>query len=303
MAADERNVAVMFADVSGSTRLYEQLGDAQALAAIGECLALVASTAEGHGGRLVKTIGDEAMVVFSGAAAAVSAAGEIQQRMADLTRVRSLRVAFRIGINCGSALEVAGDVFGDSVNVAARMVGLAKSGQVIVSGQTAAELTPELRARLREVDFLTVKGKERDVAILELVWQDSGDLTTLAPRPKVHIARLELRHGARMIELGPGTLTLTLGRDAQNDIVIADRLGSRLHARIERRRDKFVLVDQSSNGTFVTVEGEGEIALRREEFMLRRRGHISFGHSYAQDPTEVLHFDYVEGDAPQQSRS
>jgi adenylate cyclase len=298
MAADERNVAVMFADVAGSTKLYEQLGDAQALAAIGECLALVASTAQGHGGRLVKTIGDEAMVVFSDAAAAVSAAGEIQQRMADLTRVRSVRVAFRIGINSGSALEVAGDVFGDSVNVAARMVGLAKSGQVIVSGQTAAALPPELRARLREVDFLTVKGKERDVVILELVWQDSGDLTTLAPRPKVRVARLALRHGARMIELGPATLALTLGRDAQNDIVIADRLGSRLHARIERRRDKFVLVDQSSNGTFVTVEGEGEIALRREEFMLRRRGHVSFGHPYARDSAEVLHFDCVEGDTP-----
>ena len=295
--SDDRHVAVLFADIAGSTRLYEQLGDEKALAAIGDCLAIVATTAHGHGGRLVKTIGDEAMVAFPGAAEAVSAAAEFQQRMAEHTRGRNLRLAFRVGIHCGPALETDGDMFGDSVNVAARMVGLAKSGQVILSGAAAERLPAELRACVRELDVLTVKGKEKDIAILELLWQDSAELTTLTTRPMLRSARLELVHGTRAIELGPATSTLTLGRDAQNDVVIADRLGSRLHARIERRRDRFVLIDQSSNGTYVTVEGEGEIALRREELMLRGRGHISFGHSYAVDPAETLQFAYIAGDA------
>jgi adenylate cyclase len=298
MGSDDREVAVLFADVAGSTRLYEQLGDQKALAAIGECLAIVAATAAGHGGRLVKTIGDEAMVAFPGAAEAVSAAAEFQQRMTEHTRERNLRLAFRVGIHCGPALETGGDMFGDSVNVAARMVALAKSGQVIISAATAERLSSELRARVREVDILTVKGKEKDIAILELVWQDSADLTTLTTRPRLRASRLELVHGTRALELGPAASVLTLGRDAQNDVVIADRLGSRLHARIERRRDKFVLIDQSSNGTYVTVDGEAEIALRREELMLRGRGHISFGHPYAVDPAETLQFAYVEGDAP-----
>lgn len=296
MSVDDRHVAVLFADVAGSTRLYEQLGDEKALATIGECLAIVAATARGHGGRLVKTIGDEAMVAFPGAAEAVAAAAEFQQRMAEHTRERNLRLAFRVGIHCGPALESDGDMFGDSVNVAARMVGLAKSGQVIVSGATAERLPPELRARVREVDVLTVKGKEKDIAILELLWQDSAELTTLTTRPQLRAARLELIHGARVIELGPETTALTLGRDAQNDVVIADRLGSRLHARIERRRDKFVLIDQSSNGTYVTIDGEAEIALRREELMLRGRGHVSFGHPYANDPAETLRFACIDGD-------
>jgi adenylate cyclase len=296
MAVDERDVAVLFADVAGSTRLYEQLGDEKALAEIGECLAIVGATAKGHGGRLVKTIGDEAMVAFPGAAEAVAAAAEFQQRMAEHTRARNLRLAFRVGIHCGRALETDGDVFGDSVNVAARMVGLAKSGQVIVSGAAAERLPPELRARVREVDVLTVKGKEKDIAILELLWQDSADFTTLTARPRLRAARLELVHGERVIELGPAASTLSVGRDAENDVVIADRLGSRLHARIERRRDKFVLIDQSSNGTYVTVEGESEIALRREELMLRGRGHITFGHPYAADPAETLRFACIDGD-------
>jgi len=111
-----------------------------------------------------------------------------------------------------------------------------------------------------------------------------------APRAEAKAARLELRHGARTFELNAHSPALTLGRDAQSDVVIADPLASRLHARIERRRDKFVLVDQSSNGTFVTVDGEHELQLRREEMILRRRGSISFGHRHDQDSGETLAF-------------
>jgi class 3 adenylate cyclase len=286
-----RHLAVLFADVSGSTRLYEQVGDVEALAAISRCLALAETSASGYGGRLIKTIGDEALLVFGHADHAVEAAGEIQRRMAEVVFGDSLRLAFRMGLHHGPAIEVPGDVFGDSVNVASRMVGLAKRGQVILSTPTADLLSPPLRERVRELDVLTVKGKEKDIGICELLWQDSSaDLTAMAPRSAAPAARLELRHGARTFELDANSPAVTLGRDAQNDVVIGDPLASRLHARIERRRDKFVLVDQSSNGTFVTVDGEHEIHLRREEMILRRHGSISFGHRHEAGPGETLAF-------------
>ena len=147
MGVDERSLTVLFADVAGSTRLYEQLGDEKALAAVGECLALVERTAAGHAGRLIKTIGDEAMVVFPAAEQAAAAAAEIQGRMTDFAQAGNYRIAFRIGFHCGAAIERDGDVFGDSVNVAARMVGLAKSGQVILSAPTAETLSAALRER------------------------------------------------------------------------------------------------------------------------------------------------------------
>jgi len=298
MAGPEQTLAVLFADVAGSTRLYEQLGDAKALSTIDQCLALVREASSGHGGRVVKTIGDEAMVVFPTSDQAVNAAGEIQLRMNDLVHEHTVRIAFRIGVHCGAAIEAEdGDVFGDSVNVAARMVALAKSGQVILTASTADELSPELRDRVREVDVMTVKGKDKDIAIMELVWLDSAELTTLTTRPKIRVARLQLLHGTREIDMGPAATAVSIGRDAQNDVVIADRLASRQHARIERRRDKFVVIDQSSNGTFVTIEGEPEVQLRREEMMLRESGHISFGHAYEADPVETLVFNYIAGDA------
>ncbi len=296
MNQPDPSLAVLFADVAGSTRLYEQLGDAAALAAIGRCLSLAEGAAAGHGGRLIKTIGDEAMLVFPGADAAADAAAEIQVKLVGLQQSGQPRVSFRIGFHFGTAIETQGDVFGDSVNVAARMVALAKGGQVILSEPAAQALSPRLRGHLRELDVLTVKGKAKDIRIFEFLWQHSADeVTALATRPPLRTSRLELRHGAREIQLDERATTLTLGRDAQNDVVIADRMASRLHAWIERRRDKFVLVDQSSNGTYVTVEGEREIQLRREEMILRGRGYVCFGHSFAGGAGETLAFEWIEG--------
>jgi adenylate cyclase len=295
MTNDVSTLAVLFADVSGSTRLYETAGDAEALATIGRCLALVRQACEGHGGRVVKTIGDEVMAVFPGADPAAEAAAEMQARVFEQPHPGRARLAIRVGFHVGPAIEVEGDVFGDSVNVAARMAALAKGEQVILSGQTAAALSPPLRARVREIDSLTVKGKQQDIGIFELIWQTSdADLTALSTRPARTEARIRLRHRARDIELTEIVSSLTLGRDPQNDVVIDDRMASRMHARIERRRDKFVLVDQSSNGTYVSVDGEAEIQLRREEMILRGRGRVSFGHALGAEDGEVLLFSCAD---------
>ena len=289
------DLAVLFADVSGSTKLYESLGDNDALATIGRCVALMSSVCVEHGGRVVKTIGDEVMAVFASADKAAQAAAEMQTRVSEQAPVGGSRLAIRVGFHLGPAIETAGDVFGDSVNVASRMAALAKREQIILSSHTAAALAPWLRARVREVDTLSVKGKAQDIGIFELIWQDSdADLTAVATRWKPLPARIVLRHGANERILDETATTITLGRDGQNDIVIADRKASRLHARVERRRDKFVIVDQSSNGTFVTVDGEPEIMLRREELMLRGRGRVAFGHAHADDPVEFLAFSCVD---------
>ena len=295
MTDETSSMTVLFADVCGSTRLYETLGDADALATIGRCVSLISTVCVGHGGRVVKTIGDEAMAVFATADKAAQAAVEMQARISEQPPVGGSRLAIRVGFHEGPAIETDGDVFGDSVNVAARMAALAKREQIITSAQTVDTLAPWLRARVRELDAVTVKGKTRDIGIFELIWQDAEeDLTAVATRWKPLPARIVLRHRTKEIVLDESTATITLGREDQSDIVIADRKASRLHARIERRRDKFVIADQSSNGTFVTVDGESEIMLRREELILRGRGYVTFGHAYLDDPTEFLAFSCVD---------
>ena len=283
-------LAVLFADVSGSTRLYEELGDEAALSTIARCLAVVKDACNGHQGRLIKTIGDEAMVVFPGADHAAEAAAEIQARIAEEPSAGTQRLALRVGFHYGPALEAGGDIFGDSVNVAARLVGFANRAQVITSADTAAALSPWLRARTRELDSLTVRGKQRDIRIFELLWQDAPeDLTALASRHEAPPARMRLFHAGHERLLGDDSVTVAMGRDAQNDIVIADRMASRMHAHVERRSGKFILVDHSSNGTYVTIDGDRPIRLRREELVLRGQGRISFGHG-GDEAAELVFF-------------
>jgi class 3 adenylate cyclase len=291
MTEETRNLAILFADVAGSTRLYETLGDAAALALVNRCLAEVRLACEGHGGRIIKTIGDEMMAAFPDAGGAAEAAAELQERIATLAPRERVRLAMRIGFHFGAAIDTGNDVFGDSVNVAARMVALAKGEQVILSAPTVAALAAPLRDRVREIDSLNVKGKHDDIGIFELLWQDSeAELTAMATRPRALPAHIRVRHGAKELELDDARPSCTFGRDLSNDVVIADRLASRMHARIERRRDKFVLADQSSNGTYVTIEGEPEVALRREEMILRGRGKISFGHACGDGAGESVEF-------------
>jgi adenylate cyclase len=291
MTTASSELAVLFADVSGSTRLYETLGDERALATIGQCLALVREACNGHAGRVIKTIGDEMMAVFPLADQAAQAAAAMQARISNEPFAVGQRIAIRVGFHFGPALETDSDVFGDSVNVAARLAGVAHASQVITSAATASMLSPWLRARTRELTALTVKGKLRDMSVYELLWQESNDdLTTLSTRVSVSPVRLSIRHGSRELVLDERQATLSLGRDAQSDVVIADRMAARMHAHSERRRDRFVLVDHSSNGTFLTLEGEPEIPLRREEFVLRGRGRISFGHAHAAEPRETVDF-------------
>lgn len=289
-----RDVCIVFADVSGSTRLYEKLGDVGALAAVDRCLDAMTRVTLLNRGRVVKTIGDEVMALFDSAAQGLQAASEMQQRIDELPPLApGVKLAIRVGLHFGPALLESDDVFGDTVNTAARMAGLAKAGQIITTAETVAALPVQLRQGCREIDALAVKGKAEYVHVCEVIWQESAELTMMGARlPPVvpQEIRLRLRYGATELVLDSARPSVTLGRDTGCDIVIHDLRASRTHAKIERRRDKFVLADMSSNGTYLTIEGEPELELKREEAILRGGGEIVFGHSGSAGTTEVLNF-------------
>jgi class 3 adenylate cyclase len=292
----EREMVVLFADVSGSTRLYELLGDTRAFAAINHRLDLLRRVTVRHGGRVVKTIGDEIMVALPNADAAVQAACEMQADMTAQPAVeKNTSIAIRIGFHCGLMLEEqeGGDVFGDAVNIAARMAEIAKSGQIITSGATVSKLHPMMRASTRMLDEITVKGKAEDIQVFEVIWQESEEMTMMvgrAPAAGSPKTAVRLAYHGREFFVNAELPSAIIGRGEQADIVVHDRLASRLHAKIERRRDKFVFIDQSSNGSYITIKGEREIQLRREELVLYGNGSISLGHPYDKDPDEAIAF-------------
>jgi hypothetical protein len=246
-------------------------------------------------GRVVKTIGDEILCVFPTATAAVQAAIVMQTRIDMQAPVAGQPLQIRVGLQFGPVVHENDDVFGDCVNVAARMVKLANPMQIMLAGECMQAMDPGMRAQARAIDKLPIKGRAKEIDVYELPWKHSEDMTTLGTLPPEELQRprirLRLRHNGREIVIGAHQDVVKFGRDISCDVVISDRKASREHARIERRRDKLVLVDVSSNGTYLTFHGEPEMPVRREEIVLHGHGSISFGHPYALDPAEVATFE------------
>jgi class 3 adenylate cyclase len=289
-------MAVLFADISGSTRLYDTLGDAQAKRLVDECMEIMRGVIAQYRGRVIKTIGDEIMCVLPDADSGHLTATDILLKVHELPVVANVKRAVRIGFHAGLVIEDSGDVFGDTVNMAARMTGLAKGMQIITTWATVEQLSPALRESIRKITALSIKGKGDDIEVCEVLWQAGADVTmaTASMASALREIDLELTHGARRFVVDEANSGIALGRDASCQIVLADRKASRVHARIERRRDKFFLVDQSSNGTYVTFAGESEIVLRREELILRGHGQIAFGHSIVESSEEIVKFSVLD---------
>jgi adenylate cyclase len=290
---EPRPAAVLFADVSGSTKLYETAGDARALEAIGLCLEKLREATVAAGGRVVKTIGDEVMALFPSSDAAAGAAAAMHGAIEKLPAVGETRLALRIGFHAGPVIQQDNDVFGDTVNLASRLVNQAVKDQIITSAETAARLSPMFRPFTRQLYGIQVKGKAEEVQLCEIVWRQDDDMTTFVaakPAPRTSAGRLKLVYQGKETIRRRENDSIVIGREQDCGLVINDNMASRRHCMIEQRGDKWVLKDHSTNGTFVTQEGDNETLLRREELTLRRHGWIAFGQSKAGTEEVVEYF-------------
>lgn len=301
-------MTVLFADVSGSTSLYEALGDREANRIISRLLQLMDSAAQAQQGQTIEIIGDELLVIFPTPLAAIEAASDMMHRVDREPPAAGKRMALRIGCHHGHVLLKSGDklrdrptISGDTVNTAARIVALAKARQILVSASVRTLLPPHWQGETRNLDVFSLKGKSADMQIFELIWQEQEDITALGTFRKPSeqaMARLNVRHMEQHFVLDEHRPKLSMGREAIHDIVIDNRCVSRQHAVIERRRDKFVLVDKSTNGTYVTFEGKSEILLHMEEVILYGKGRISLGRAHQPNvPCESLEFEVMSSSA------
>lgn len=294
--SDVIEAVVMFADVAGSTRLYEQLGDQKARSSIHACLECLTQITQAHEGRVIKTIGDEVMCQFPDAEHGAQAAIKMQRTLEDEPPVPDVPIRIRVGFHYGPMIPQGEDVFGDAVNIAARMAGIARGEQIITSQDTIDRLPPSLVSQTRRFDTAPIKGKAEEMVVHEVLWERQN-VTQMITAPEVASPSLtmllHLRCGDNALTLDTTNTPCVFGREASCDFVVPTSFASRRHGRIEYRRGKFILVDQSTNGTYVTAgePGSQEIYLRREEVPLVRSGVICLGESLAKNPQVRIEFD------------
>ncbi|MCE1187172.1 adenylate/guanylate cyclase domain-containing protein [Zoogloea sp.] len=281
--------AVMFADLVGSTRLYQQVGDASAFEMVDRCIQAMRQVIETKRGRVIKHTGDGLMAIFRDADVAADACLAIHQAIKELPTPAESDLGVKLGFHFGPVVVSGADIFGDTVNFAARLAELATPGKAITSAETAARMGTEWHSVLHTLPPRVIRGLSRPVEVCELMCEAMGELTIvhsnhflLDLEPEL---RLYLDHHS--ITLNSSRPAVRIGRDPAADIVVGDTQSSRRHAEIELRSDKFVLVDRSSNGTFVQMDGEREFLLSREEVVLRGRGKFALGRSCDDNPFAI----------------
>jgi len=277
-------LAILFADVVGSTRLYEVMGDLRARDMVATCIEVMRTATEHCHGTVIKTMGDEVMSTFPNPDDALNAAAQMQRQITAHTQLRvdGQPVAIRIGAHFGAVVLESRDVFGATVHTANRMTSQAKAGQIITTATTVERLSPEWRAAVRQIDIATMRGASSEVTLYEVLWQ-TEDVTSMLPsialgnREARKTVRLTLHFQDKVVVLDERRPNLTMGRAEDNDLIVKGNLISRLHARIEINRNKLVLIDQSTNGTFVqSLDGE-EAFVRRDSVQIKGEGLIGLG--------------------------
>lgn len=299
MSAAQRKLTIMFADVSGSTALFERLGDKEAMHAVERCLKRMNRSIDGYRGKTIQVVGDELLAAFETAEEACQAAIDMQQRIADLPPVSGLKLTIRIGLHGGMVSDDGERLFGAPVTSAARIAGIARRDQILCSSALAEELPQPGVIMADPMPALgTVQEDDVELSLFQISWTNHqaaahSGISMLGPSSSLPVERLCVRHRGKAFLLDDKTPVLTIGRDLGCKLLVDDRKASRQHARIERRDDGYYLVDTSTNGCFVTLSGRQEVMVRRQEIQLEHRGQISFGNT-SNDPTaDIAEFEHL----------
>jgi|TARA_B100000315_G_C14523765_1_gene562824 hypothetical protein len=289
----------MFADVSGSTELYRELGDEQAFSIISKCVNMLITEANRSGGTVVKTIGDEILTHFHSVDDAANAAMSMQRVLADQP------TAVRIGFHHGPVIFSGADIFGDVVNLAARIAGKANGDEIVTTEFDVLHLTGSLKESARRVRKDWVKGIDIPITFFEIIWwgEDEEDQTLLHDESSTKIfdgpviARLTVTFRDRKFTLDPAKKVLLIGRTEENNLVVNDRIVSKRHAEIRYVQNAFTLSDNSANGTYVMFDGHKEpVRLRKWDIVqLEGVGWISLGILRDSGSDWLIHFDLHGG--------
>ena len=301
---------VLFADLRGSTSMYETLGNADATAVVTQSVALLARVVAEHGGQVVKTLGDGLMAIFQGPSTCVAASDDMHDSLArvglpaeasvELPELRApVALKLQVGLAHGEVIVMSGDVFGDAVNVAARLLDHAGDNETLATLSVVEGLEDWERARFRSLDRMQLRGRVEPVHVhrLEAVRRFGDTAATVfgdigpAPEPEgIRLVWMDLNR------IYAGTsLPVVLGRSPQATYIIDDTRVSRSHARIAWHGGTFQLTDLSYNGTYVRFDHDPEvISLRRGSCTLHGSGVIGLGTPPSEPVSPCVRFEVMK---------
>ncbi len=274
-------LAILFADITKSSIIYEKLGDQAAQETVGRILQLMSDQTVKHDGRVIKTVGDAIISTFPSADNAITAAKLMQEDMAEYFPGTSdvPAIYIHIGLHFGPVVVENEDIFGDAVNTTARVVDYANPRQTIVTREIIDQLPADSLHHTRYITNITAKNIAGELELFEILCEEQTATTVIDARKlaKLISKNLYLTRGDETIVVDRQKPTISIGREEFNDIIIRYSWISRTHAYIENHNGVFLVKDKSTNGTFVYPEGGEPFIVSKGEHPLAGKGIIIFG--------------------------
>jgi adenylate cyclase len=304
MANNIQKLAVLFADISGSTALYDNLGDVLAQRLIAKCITTMTNEISAYQGVVVKTIGDEIMCTFPDAESALNAACAMQRAVKNDNQGSSQPMHIRIGFHYGDVICESDDVFGDTANVAAHVAKITRANQILATQTVFDALPPNLKSKTRRIMRSDFKGKQAQFDIFMIIWgTEDMDSTRIGipayrkPQDEESNNELMLRYHDHSCMVNKKHRTVILGREEICDIIVHSDFASRQHVRIEFRSGKFFIVDQSTNGTYVRFKNGHVACIVCSEMILDGAGSISLGQAFSEQTIDPVEFSVFSAPA------
>ena len=298
MNRNSEKIVVLIADIAESTHLYDRMGDITATSMIKKCLSLIQEIAQQQMGDVINTTGDRANCIFWDPTSAVLAAKGMNEAIENYIindTDDGMPINLHIGIHSGPVQNEGNEIFGDTVNMVVRVTKIAKPRQILITEQVFNDLEATLKPSAQLTTTITVKGNSSPLNLYEVIWEDY-DTTVAIDRDKLSGLKtvqnrcLELTVQNQTYEITCHVPRLKLGRQSQNDLVIRDKSVSRFHALIELKNDKFVLNDQSTNGTFVNPQEGKPYCVKQTEAYLEGTGVLWLGEDSGLDSPIAIHY-------------
>lgn len=293
-----KELAVLYADVSGSTRLYEQYGDAIARADMAACIELLDQAGTGLGGETLKTIGDEIMMAFAEPVKAALAATEMQaglRRAGEEGRFQMGVLHIKVGWHFGRVDWRDNELVGEAPVTAQQVIGLAKADEILTSKQSVERLPPPLFPDVHPIDKVPAEAWDGEIEIYKMPWEQTGDETQISSKPHLSAVNaeiaLELLYDGATTRVDTNNTSCTIGRGRQMNLQVNGKLTSRQHAEISYRHGRFSIRDVSTNGTFIVTSDGDRQHLRRDEGVLSGKGVLGFGSWPEDDPGGAVNFN------------
>lgn len=289
----KQSIAILFADIGGSTKLYETIGDAEAHKRVARSLQRMEGAIQNNSGTLLRTVGDAALASFPSCDMAYHAAKSIQEQHS------SSQLSVRIGFHYGPVIPDKGDVYGNAVNIAARIASLAKLNEITTTEPSVLLLSPALRQKAVLLDIIQVKGISKPLPVYRLFWLPEDDsvttiLTDVSPTIRnPSNVQMELNYRGKSYVVNQQNPLITIGRTDDCKLKVNNHCASRTHASIELFQGKFHLSDKSTNGTYVIKTKQLPVFIRRESMTIDQVGKIGAGWMPTNDDPDIIYFTQI----------